>query len=381
VSDDLSLKDKSDKIIIVEDVLTTLQQLANYHRKELAIPIIGITGSNGKTTTKELIREVLMQKYIVKATIGNYNNHIGVPLTLLSFDDKVEIGIVEMGANHPGEIKTLCEIAEPDYGIITNIGTAHIEGFGSYEGVKRTKAELYDYIKIKNGGLFINGEDEVLLGLAEDYDTVFYYGNHEYSSCIGNITKSDPFLDVEWNSKEEQTKKHKISSHLIGSYNFSNVMAAIAFGIFYCVEPEDINQALELYEPSNNRSQFIEKVNNRIILDAYNANPSSMTKALENFIGMKAEKKTIVLGDMLELGEVSNEEHENICKILDNASFKQVFLVGKEFQKTLNRDSWNYYDTSDDLALFLEKYPLIDQLILIKGSRGIRLEKLLDCIG
>ena len=291
-----------ERTILVDNVLKTLQQLAHHHRKVLGLPIIGITGTNGKTTTKELLAAVLSTKFNLLYTEGNFNNHIGVPLTLLRLTHDHEMAVIEMGASHPGDIKELVDIVHPNYGIITNVGRAHLEGFGSFEGVIRTKGELYDYIRRSKGKIFIKKENEYLQSIAKGIEQITY-GNGDDAFASGQVVSCDPFLVFNW---KQQGKLHTVETHMIGSYNLDNVLAAVAVGRFFKIPAERISRAIAAYEPTNNRSQFKKTDNNELIIDAYNANPSSMKVALDNFITMPVQPKAIILGDMRELGPTSN---------------------------------------------------------------------------
>ena len=365
IIDNVKLK-LSDQFILVDDVLETLQQLANYHRKQFTIPFIGITGSNGKTTTKELINAVLSKKYKTVATQGNLNNHIGVPLTILSIPTNCEIAIIEMGANHIGEIEQLCKIAEPTFGLITNIGTAHIEGFGSKEGVIKAKSELYTYIKKINGTVFINGDDELLGSLAQEISSIKYFKDN-----ISYI-QSNPFLSFTW-------KQMKIETQLYGEYNIPNILAAIKIGAYFNIEKTAIKTALENYVSTNNRSQVVKLGNHTLYLDAYNANPTSMNAAIDAFSTLNAPNKFLILGDMLELGHVSQEEHQKIVDKIHNLTLKAL-LVGNEFQQIQNKHHLTSVKNTDEAILWLANQLDNVDSILIKGSRGIRLEKVSEFI-
>ncbi|MBI2280191.1 MAG: UDP-N-acetylmuramoyl-tripeptide--D-alanyl-D-alanine ligase [Bacteroidetes bacterium] len=356
----------SDKCILVDNVLETLQELANYHRKQLNIPIIGITGSNGKTTTKELIYAVLSKKYNTVATHGNLNNHIGVPLTLLSIPKNCEIAIIEMGANHIGEIEQLCKIAEPNFGIITNIGTAHIEGFGSREGVIKAKSELYHFIKKTKGTIFLNSDDELLVSLAKEISAIKYSKNE-----ISNIN-SNPFLSF-------FLAALKIKTQLYGEYNIPNILAAIKIGEYFNVEKKAIKAALENYVSTNNRSQIVKLANHTLYLDAYNANPTSMNAAIDTFSTLDVPNKFLILGDMLELGHVSQDEHQKIADKIHNLNL-QALLVGNEFQQIKNKYHFTAVKNTDEAILWLANQLDFFKSILIKGSRGIRLEKVSEFI-
>lgn len=360
---DEDLNSASDNIIRVNNVLETLQNLATFHRNYLAIPIISLTGSNGKTTTKELINSVLIQKYNCKATIGNLNNHIGVPLTLLSMNKETEIGIVEMGANHLKEIELLSNIAQPNYGLITNFGKAHLEGFGGVKGVIKGKSEIYTYIKNSNGKVFINQNDPIQLKQAKGLNTI------TIDSSI-KLTNTVPFVKVSFDGMA-------IQSNLIGTYNYTNIALAITIGNYFEVPKNQIKEALENYVPTNNRSQIIEKKSNKIILDAYNANPSSMKVALENFDMINSVVKIVILGDMFELGITSKEEHQAITNLAEKLNFNKIFLIGKNFsavkaRKASKFESFSDFIDNNDLSHFEHSS------ILIKGSRGMALERVLD---
>jgi len=362
------------RLILVKNVLECLQQLANYHRRKLRVPVIAITGTNGKTTTKELIAAVLRRKYQVTATQGNLNNHIGVPVTLLGMNSKTELSIIEMGANHPGEIAALCKIAEPEYGIITNIGKAHLEGFGSFEGVVRTKSELYDFLRDNGGKCFINTDNELLVRQAAALEQLSF-GTNEDADLRGVPEEGSWYLTVRALFPKGWLY---LRSKLVGSYNFENILAAARIGLHFGVGPTDIQKAIELYEPGNNRSQLIQKGSNRIIMDAYNANPTSMRAALKNFTAISHPRKVLILGDMLELGSYAREEHQKIADLIKNEDLCSVFLVGSHFS-TVDAASAIKFETSTKLAGYLaSRKPLTDSLILIKGSRGIQLEKVLE---
>ncbi len=366
----------SDRIIVVNDALKALQNLAMFHRSTLKTRIIGVTGTNGKTTTKELIYRVLQKKYNVAATQGNLNNHIGVPLTILSITPDTDFAVIEMGANKIGEIGALCEIAKPDYGIITNIGRAHLEGFGSFEGVIKGKTELYNYIRKTGGTLFTNISNELLIKAANGIQTV-YYGNNKEAKCFGKINESFPFLTMDCN-----LDKGKISfqTQLIGAYNFENVMAAVCMGTFFNVPASDIKMAIESYAPSNNRSQIVRTAKNLLILDAYNANPSSMKEALDNFNVSRYENKAVILGDMLELGTATENEHKIIVNLVNAIGFDHVMLIGPNFQQANNYHNFLNFQTTDRFLEYLKKSPLENMTILIKGSRKMQLEKVVSVL-
>lgn len=366
----------SDRMILVDDVLLCLQQLANYHRSQLRLPILAITGTNGKTTTKELISAVLAKKFRIHFTQGNLNNHIGVPLTLLAMTPETEMGIVEMGANHPGEIKLLCEIAEPDYGMVTNMGKAHLEGFGSFEGVIRTKSEMYDYLRSKKAKCFINADNPLLLKQAEHLEQITY-GKTEGCFLTGELATTEYNLVIRALFPKGWLY---LKSKLIGDYNFENLLAAACIGKYFEVDPLQIQKALDEYTPSNNRSQLIRSPKNTVIMDAYNANPTSMMMALSNFVSIDNDQKCLILGDMLELGEVSDVEHQKIVDYIEANIFTEVMLVGPCFKKTTATNKKKKFDTVELLFDHLLTYPLDNKLILVKGSRGIHLEKILELL-
>ncbi len=374
-----------ERFILVDNVLESLQKLATYHRKKLGTKIIGITGTNGKTTSKELIASVLKEKYNILYTQGNLNNHIGVPLTLLKLSAEHEMAVIEMGANHPGEIKILAEIACPDYGIITNVGMAHLEGFGSFEGVKKTKAELYDYLQKNEKDVFINADNENLVEMAlksgfkiESKNVHLYSLNHKDSKneVSGKVSKCSPFLEME--CKIGNNPEFEIQTKLVGVYNAENILAAVTIGSYFGIDQKSIKQGLENYVPKNNRSQLTETEHNRLLIDAYNANPTSMRAAILNFEQLETEHKTLILGDMLELGEQSKNEHKNIVELLQQNNFQNVLLVGNEFKST--KSSFQSFENVEKLIEYLKEKPLKDQFILIKGSRGIKLEKVLELL-
>lgn len=372
IIDEKAFHKSNGETILVENVLLTLQQLARYHREFLGLPIISLTGSNGKTTSKELINAVLTQKFRTVATLGNLNNHIGVPLTLLRMNKETELGIVEMGANHLGEIKMLSEIAEPDYGYITNFGKAHLEGFGSIEGVIQGKTELYQFLKKYNKKLFVNANDPKQITNSKGIDRITF-GTLQSDYNI-KLLDSTHHLLVEFNGIE-------IQSNLVGAYNFANLSAAIAIGSYFKVSSKKIKAGIEGYVPSNNRSQLMVKGTNTILMDAYNANPTSMLAALENFKQAKGDNKIMFLGDMFELGKEAETEHQNIVSFLKENPFGSVFLVGSNFFKTTNNTSHiKQFETFDELKVVLENNPPKNATILIKASRGMALERILDVI-
>lgn len=366
--------DISEKTLLVEDVLSILQSLANFHRKQLKIPFLAITGSNGKTTTKELVNAVLSKKYKTLATKGNLNNHIGVPLTILSITKEIEFAIIEMGANHQNEIALLCQIAMPDFGIITNIGKAHLEGFGGIEGIKKGKGEMYDFIKSQNGIVFVNSDSEVLIEMLTQRNMkAITYGIKPSSDLLGKLLKEQPTLTFKW--KWKNGDYNQIDSKLPGVYNLSNFLCAACVGSYFKVPEEDINDALSNYVADNNRSQLIFKNNKTILLDAYNANPSSMEAAIHNFVKINAERKVIFLGNMLELGKDAKIEHQKIVDLIKQYQFSEVFLVGNLFKEVVG--DFTYFENIDKCIEGMKNIDLSNSTILIKGSRGAKMEKLL----
>lgn len=359
------------RIILVDNCLETLQKLANYHRRRLGTRMIGVTGTNGKTTTKELIATVLGEKFKVLYTQGNFNNHIGVPLTLLRLKPEHEMAVIEMGANHPGEIKTLVHIAEPDYGIITNVGKAHLQGFGSFEGVIRTKGELYDFLREKgNATIFIQNENPYLNKIAAGL-TCVRYGQTPGLDVTGKVVACSPFLHFSWTA---EGISHDVQTHLIGAYNLDNALAAVAIGRYFGVEDTKICHALSSYVPQNNRSQLVHTASNTLIVDAYNANPTSMMAALENFRQMEAAHKVAILGDMKELGEGSHEEHQKVVDFLKECGFERVMLVGPEFGGTAS--SFEHYKDVKEVEALLAAHPLQGCCVLVKGSNSMKLSEL-----
>ena len=377
VVDDAQYADPTDtRIIFVDDTLKALQQLARYHRRQLGTPIIGITGTNGKTTTKELVAAVLSRKFNAHYTHGNLNNAIGVPLTLLQLKAEHEIAIVEMGASHPGDIRELVEIAEPDCGIITNVGRAHLQGFGSFEGVIRTKGELYDFLRTKSNSLiFLHNDNPYLRAISTGLETVRYGSPCDESLAVsGEVTECDPFLHFSWSSEADGT--HHVSTHLVGRYNVDNALCAMAVGLHFGVSADDIDGAIASYQPTNSRSQLLQTEHNTLIVDAYNANPTSMRASLENFDCMQAAHKMVIVGDMKELGEASAEEHQGILHLLMQLHFDKVWTVGQ-----------NFADSTCPFENFADAEAVIERLkkerpegmtILVKGSNSMKLSTLTD---
>ena len=359
-----------ENLILVDDTLETLRELAMLHRQKMRAMVVGITGTNGKTTTKELIASVLQTSRNITFTSGNLNNHIGVPLSLLQIREDTEIAVIEMGANHEGEIAHLCNIAQPDVGIITNIAKAHLEGFGSYEGVIRAKSELYEYLRKNNGRAIVNADDQLLMKLSEDIER-FTYG----SDLTGHITSFKPSISIQWT---HQGENYNCSTKLYGKYNFNNVLCAIASGLFFDLKPEDINSGISSYEAENNRSQRLQTDTNNIYLDAYNANPVSMKEAIRSFEEYSSSDSWLILGDMFELGRSAGEEHLEIIKILQATDFRNILLVGSEFYKLRHHFKFPVFKTAEEASSYLEENPICNSDILIKGSRGMKLESLLN---
>lgn len=383
IIDDIAYQD-GPQYILVDDVLETLQDLAKHHRNQLQIPIIGLTGSNGKTTTKELIKAVLATKYKTFATSGNLNNHIGVPLSILSIDKDAEIAVIEMGANHQKEIEFLCEISRPTHGLITNIGLAHLDGFGGFEGVKKGKSELFTYLKAHQGIAFINQDSPEIVEMASQraIENCINYGSGEENLISGKLIASDPTLALEWTFA---SRSFQVETQLTGAYNYENILAAITIGIAFKLEPEEINRGLSAYTPVNNRSQLLKTETNMLICDFYNANPSSMEVAVENLCRMEGSNKVAILGDMFELGEASSEQHQKIAAQATSAPFSLVILIGETFFNTYagNQESVHQetklmkFKTREEAENWLQRNPVTDSLVLLKGSRGMALEKLL----
>ena len=375
VVDDPALNSHS-QFILVEDVLKALQDLAVEHRRTFDIPFIALTGSNGKTTTKELLREVLSKRYLVHATQGNLNNHIGVPLTLLEMKRDTEVAIIEMGANHIGEIAFLCGLAQPTHGLITNVGKAHLEGFGSFEGVQKGKGELYRYLSENEGKIFIQGDNthlrQMLHGTSQY--VVASYGVQKENNTSGTLKSAVPFLEIIWEDENLLLK-----TQITGAYNFDNVLAAVCVGAFFEVNPEQIKEAIENYKPVNQRSQIIKTDQNTLIADYYNANPSSMMAALDNLDKISSEGKAVILGDMYELGAESREEHRMILTRAQQMGLKRLILVGEIF-KSIGEEEAECYKNTEEAKQALGKYPLKDNTVLVKGSRGIALENLVDVL-
>lgn len=361
-----------ERTILVSDALVALQELARFHRNYLNIPIIALTGSNGKTTTKELFQAILSKKFNSKATVGNLNNHIGVPLTLLSFSKETEIGIVEMGANHQKEIEFLCSIAQPDYGYITNFGKAHLEGFGGVEGVIAGKSEMYTYLKANNRKVFVNLDDAIQNSKTENFDRITFSQKYATAFLYMKSLSANPFVCLEFDGV-------KVQSNLIGLYNATNIMAALTVGKYFGVTEADCRDAIEAYFPDNNRSQLLSKNTNEIILDAYNANPSSMEAALTNFIQLDKSNKIIIIGDMFELGEESLVEHKKIVHLLVTNPGIESYLIGKYFfASKVENPSLHFFEEFDDFSTVIKQKSLREAMILIKGSRGMALERTLD---
>ncbi|SHG25569.1 UDP-N-acetylmuramoyl-tripeptide--D-alanyl-D-alanine ligase [Flavobacterium fluvii] len=361
-----------DRTILVKNSLATLQELAKFHRQYLKLPIIALTGSNGKTTTKELINVVLSKKYNTKATVGNLNNHIGVPLTLLSFNSKTEVGIVEMGANHKKEIEFLCELAKPDYGYITNFGKAHLEGFGGVEGVIQAKSEMYEHLSENHKLAFINLEDPIQVEKSRKMNSYSFGLNKEEADVNIASIAANPFVEISFFNLQVKT-------HLIGLYNANNINAALAVGKYFGVDDLAIKEALESYIPENNRSQLLSKGTNQVILDAYNANPSSMAVAIENFLQLDNLNKIVILGDMFELGNESWQEHKVIVNSLLNKKEVICYFIGKEFYANeIDTDNFHFYESFESFSDYLKNIKIENSSILIKGSRGMALERTLD---
>ena len=362
------------RMILVDNVLSTLQQVAALHRRTLGTPVIGITGTNGKTTTKELTNAVMSTTYNVLCTQGNLNNSIGVPLTVLGLEPEHEYAIVEMGASHPGDIKELVEVSQPDFGLITNVGKAHLLGFGSFEGVKRTKGELYDWLREHNGTAFVNRDNEHLQQMCAGLPLVEYGKPGQKGLLVeGEVLECNPFVKFRWRSGEGNW--HTVQTNLIGAYNVDNALAAITIGLKFGVTEQDASEAVAGYKPQNNRSQLTETGRNHLVVDAYNANPTSMAAALENFSMIQAQDKMLILGDMRELGEASDAEHKRIVEELRNYGFTEVWLVGSEFAKAAQGSGFRLFPDVEAVKEALKSEPVNGKTILIKGSNSIGLTK------
>lgn len=361
--------------VLVKDVLSTLQKLANYHRNHSTFKVLGLTGSNGKTTTKELIYSVLSKKFKCSATKGNLNNHIGVPLTILATPNDTEVLIVEMGANHQGEIKALCEIAEPGYGLITNIGRAHLEGFGGYEGVLKAKSELYNHLIKSNNPIFVNQNDELLVSLLRNYENKIPYGTDQ-TICYTTNNRFTTTLSLDLVIENQD---FHLETKMFGKYNLDNILTAASVGNYFGVPSSDITEAIAAYEPENNRSQVKKTEKNILILDSYNANPSSMNSALRSFKEMEGENKMLILGGMKELGTESKIEHEKLVRLIGDLKIEEFYLVGEEFSSIIPAGN-NVYNSTEQLAEHLRKSQISNSLIFIKGSRANKLESLVECL-
>ena len=367
---------KHENCILVNDVLKTLQDLAKHHRQQLNLPVIAIVGSNGKTTSKELISAVLQTKYTILSTPGNYNNHIGLPLTLLMLNKTHQIAVIEMGANHQLENAFLCEIACPSHGLVTNNGKDHLEGFGSMEGVIISNAELFDYLHQHQGIAFVNANDAVLMQKSESLEKRILYGSAAVetvnnTNCQLHASSFQPTI----NFSLEATA---INSPLSGDYNFDNILAAVSIGLHFGLNPIEIKQGIESYSPKNLRSQLIEKENNKIFLDAYNANPSSMEVSIKNFVAMPGENKILILGDMFELGKYEAEEHQNLVEFCSNLGLEKVILVGSAFYKT--HTTYQKFEQTQEVAAYITANPFKNMFVFLKGSRGMKIESLIDCL-
>ena len=369
---------KGEQYILVEDVLKSLQELALHHRKQLKIPVVGITGTNGKTTSKELVYSVLSQQFRTYATQGNLNNHIGVPLTLLSIDSTYEVAIIEMGANHVGEIEFLANIACPTLGFITNVGKAHLEGFGSFEGVKKTKGELYDYLSEHGGILFLQADNPHLVEMAaqRNFTKIVKYGFTATNDIVGKLLMANPYLSISW-KEGRKSESYEVYTQLTGSYNTENILAAIAVGLELGMAPSSINEGIANYIPKNNRSQITKTSRNTVVADFYNANASSMAAALDNMQVLTADHKVIILGDMFELGDEAFEEHKNVIQKAKALNFERLIFVGKEFCKHRDEEA-EFYETTEEAASAVSS--LHDSFILLKASRGMAFERLLEVL-
>jgi UDP-N-acetylmuramoyl-tripeptide--D-alanyl-D-alanine ligase len=368
-----------DNYILVDDVLSTLQQLAQHHRQQLNIPVIGLTGSNGKTTTKELIKAVLAEKFKTFATKGNLNNHIGVPLSLLSITPDTEIAVIEMGANHQKEIESLCEIAQPTHGLITNVGMAHLDGFGGFEGVKKGKAELYAYLKKTAGITFVYRDNQHLMEMVQkaDLEHLVYYGTDSNNQVGGKLLATDPLITLSWTAAGET---HHAEANITGTYNFENILAAICIGQYFKLSPSAINTGLANYFPNNNRSQLTKTETNTIICDFYNANPSSMTVALNNLNALTATHKTAIIGDMFELGKVGPAQHQKIAAQAIALGFDTLILIGQSFFAFRDGSNAHFFNTPNEASEYIKTNPIKNSLVLLKGSRGMALEQLMPLL-
>jgi UDP-N-acetylmuramoyl-tripeptide--D-alanyl-D-alanine ligase len=369
----------NEKCILVSDVLTTLQDLATHHRKQLSIPVVGLTGSNGKTTTKELIRVILAEKYNTFATKGNLNNHIGVPLSILSLPLDVEIAVIEMGANHQKEIEMLCEIAQPTHGLITNVGMAHLDGFGGFEGVKKGKAELYAYLKHRSGYAFVYRNNPYLIEMisAANLNKIVFYGAEKENAVSGELMNTDPLISLKWSNKIGTFNSH---ANLTGTYNFENILAAICIGDFFGVAPDAINNGLANYFPVNNRSQLTKTEHNTVICDFYNANPSSMSVALTNLKALSGSHKTVIIGDMFELGSEAEGQHQQIVEMANELNFEKLIFIGENFFAFRDQLGGKFFKTRNEASIYLSQNLIKDNLVLLKGSRGMALEQLLPLL-
>ncbi|MDQ3051519.1 MAG: UDP-N-acetylmuramoyl-tripeptide--D-alanyl-D-alanine ligase [Bacteroidota bacterium] len=368
---------EGERLVMVKDVLAFLQDFAHHHRKQLQIPVIGVTGSNGKTTTKELLNKVVSKKFKTLCTKGNLNNHIGVPLTLLSVKSEHEIAIIEMGANHQKEIELLCAIAEPTHVLITNVGKAHLEGFGGFEGVKKGKGEMYEFAKQDHSLVFINNDNSHLLDMLGDYSRSFSYGTAENNDVSGSVLSEGPFVSLKWKSKNNPALQ-TIHSHLTGVYNFENILSAVAAGVHFGIDVNAINDAVNSYEPDNQRSQVLKRGSHTIILDAYNANPTSMEAALKNFNANFSGKRAVLLGDMFELGESAAKEHQALVDKVEALQLDLVVFVGPNFKSTQSNGASHFFDTSAAAAQWISNQQINGYNILIKGSRGSKMELVLE---
>ena len=370
-----------ERYLYVADVLTALQDLARHHRAQLQIPVIGITGTNGKTTTKELIQAVLSRQFITDATKGNLNNHIGVPLTILSVTAQTEVAIIEMGANHVGEIAFLCNIAQPTHGLITNVGRAHLEGFGSFEGVKKTKGELYDYLASHGGVLFLQNDNPILREMAANRSIkqLITYGTSPENSTSGELVSANPLLSIRWATATDRAT-YTASTQLTGSYNTENVLAAVCIGSHFGLSPEQINEGVKAYAPTNNRSQLTKTEHNTIIRDYYNANASSMAAALEHLRTLRADRKVIVLGDMFEMGKDTYQEHRKVVEAALTVRAARTIFVGEAFYEHRGHAGAEFYETTDAAKDALTQTPIHNALILLKASRGMAFEKLVEVL-